>query len=158
MMNKLKEIKDKLFKNKKRNIIAICVLIVIILIIILINKYWIPKKDKNTIMYNDIVTMIDNKDTFLIYYYNSKSSNKNNKNIKKYLDKEGIRYFNYNDVLIKREEYSNFLNLINIDKSLFGTPSLIYIKNGKMYGNLINIDNSDIVKQFIDTYDLYVVK
>ena len=158
MMNKLKEIKDMLFKNKKRNIIAICVLIVIILIIILINKYWIPKKDKNTIMYNDIVTMIDNKDTFLIYYYNSKSSNKNNKNIKKYLDKEGIRYFNYNDVLIKREEYNNFLKLINIDKSLFGTPSLIYIKNGKMYGNLINIDNSDIVKQFIDTYDLYVVK
>lgn len=158
MMNKLKEIKDKLFKNKKRNIIAICVLIAIILIIILINKYWIPKKDKNTIMYNDIVTMIDNKDTFLIYYYNSKSSNKNNKNIKKYLDKEGIRYFNYNDVLIKREEYNNFLKLINIDKSLFGTPSLIYIKNGKMYGNLINIDNSDIVKQFIDTYDLYVVK
>lgn len=158
MMNKLKEIKDKLFKNKKRNIIAICVLIAIILIIILINKYWIPKKDKNTIMYNDIITMIDNKDTFLIYYYNSKSSNKNNKNIKKYLDKEGIRYFNYNDVLIKREEYNNFLKLINIDKSLFGTPSLIYIKNGKMYGNLINIDNSDIVKQFIDTYDLYVVK
>ncbi len=150
----------KLFNNKKiRNIAIIIISLVIIIIALLIilgNR--VKKNDKNTTTYDEIVNMINDKDTFLIYYYNSKSKNKNNKEIKKYLDELGIRYFNYNDSLIKRNEYTEFLKLMEIDKSIFGVPALIYIRNGKMYGNIINIDSKEVVDKFIESYDLYTVK
>ena len=163
-MNKIKD----LFKNKKikkiienkrtKNIIIISFIVLIILIVIFISINKVQEKDKNTTTYNDIETLIKEKDTFLIYYYNSKSKNKYNKEIKEYLDKEKITYFNYNSVLISRNEYNKFLKLIGIDKNLFGTPALIYIKNGKMYANIININSKKSVKSFINHYDLYTIK
>lgn len=161
MINKFKIIIDKIFKekNKVRILIIICILIILVIGgIILLTKYIVSNSDKNTTTYAEIKKMIDNKDTFLIYYYNSKSKNKNNKEIKKYLDELGIRYFNYNDALINREEYNNLIKLLNIDKEVFGIPSLIYINNGMIYANIINIDNKEIVDKFIDNYDLYTVK
>ena len=156
MTNKIKEI----FKNKKiRNIIIVLLVIIVVtfIIIFILNKR-VANKDKNTTSYDEIVSMINNKDTFLIYYYNSKSKNKYNTEIKEYLDELGIKYFNYNDVLLKRKEYGEFLKLINIDKNDFGMPALIFIRGGKMYANIINIDNKEVVKKFIDNYDLYTVK
>ena len=151
-------IKD-IFKNKKiRYIITLFIIIIILFIIIFLLNKRVDNKDKNTTTYDEIVTMINNKDTFLIYYYNSKSKNKYNKEIKKYLDELGIRYFNYNDALINKEEYNNFIKLLNIDKEVFGIPSLIYINNGMVYANIINIDNKEIIDKFIDNYDLYIVK
>ena len=134
--------------------ILLIVIVLTIVIIFMIDR----NNNKNTITYDEIVSMFNDKDTFLIYYYNSKSKNKNNRDIKKYLDELGIRYFNYNDSLIKREEYKEFLKLINIDKDVFGIPAIVYIKDGKMYANLINIDSRDVVKKFIEDYDLYTVK
>ncbi len=156
MINRIKDI----FNNKKiRNIIIISFVIVLLIIIIffIISKR-VDKKDMNTATYNEIKSMIDNKDTFLIYYYNSKSKNKHNNEIKKYLDEKGIKYFNYNDVLVDRDEYNKLLELLNMDKDDFGIPSLIYIKDGTMYANIINIDSKNIVDSFIDNYDLYTVK
>ena len=156
ILNKIKDV----FKNKKiRNIIIISfIVIIVIIIMILIFHKRVDKDDMNTTTYDEIVDMINDKDTFLIYYYNSKSKNKNNKDIKKYLDELGIRYFNYNDSLIKRNEYIELLKLMEIDKNVFGVPALIYIRNGKMYGNIINIDSKEVVDKFIDNYDLYTVK
>ena len=156
ILNKIKDV----FKNKKiRNIIIISfIVIIVIIIMILIFHKRVRKEDMNTTTYDDIVNMVNDKDTFLIYYYNSKSSNKYNKEIKEYLDELEIRYFNYNDALITREEYDKLLKLINIDKQVFGMPSLIYIKNGKMYANIINIDNKEVIDKFIESYDLYTVK
>ena len=161
MIDKLKIIIDKIFKDKKklRILLILCILIILVIGgIILLTRNRVSDSDKNTTTYDEIKSMIDNKDTFLIYYYNSKSKNKYNKEIKKYLDELGIRYFNYNDALINKEEYNNFIKLLNIDKEVFGIPSLIYINNGMVYANIINIDNKDIVDKFINNYDLYIVK
>lgn len=143
---------------KIKRIIIIFILVLIILITILAFTNRVDKEDKNTTTYNNINTMIKDKDTFLIYYYNSRSKNKYNKEIKEYLDKEKINYLNYNSVLISRNEYTEFLKLLKIDKTIFGEPALIYIKNGKMYANIINIDNIKTVESFIKNYDLYTVK
>ena len=113
---------------------------------------------KSTITYKKIEKLINDKEDFIIYYYNSDSSNQNNMKIKSYLNKLHIKYYQYNDRYVNKEEYNNLLKLLNIDKKLFGIPSIIYIKNGKMYGNLINIDGELVVKQFVDSYDLYTVK
>mgnify|MGYP007005519298 FL=1 len=57
-----------------------------------------------------------------------------------------------------KEEYNKLLNLLNIDKKIFAPPSIIYIREGKMFGNIINIDSNRTVDNFIDNYDLYTVK
>ena len=113
---------------------------------------------ENTITYKQVKTIIKNKEDVVIYYYNSKSNNFNNWKVKRYLNKEGIRYYTYNDKNVDKKEYNQLLNLLKIDSKVFGCPSLIYIKEGKMYGNIINIDNTKVVKQFIDNYDLYTIK
>lgn len=155
-----KNIKEKLIKffSNKKVIYALLILLVVAIIGIVIYKVVDTNNNKNTISYNEIKKMVDKQENFLIYYYNSKSKNKNNRDIKGYLDKSGIRYYNYNDVYVDREEYNNFLKLINIDTKSFGTPAIIYIKDGKMYSNLINIDSKEVVETFIDDYDLYTVK
>ena len=153
----VKEKLKKFFSNKKV-IYTLLALVVIAIISFVIYRVVDTNNNKNTISYNEIKKMVDKQENFLIYYYNSKSKNKNNRDIKDYLDKSGIRYYNYNDVYVDREEYNNFLKLINIDTKSFGTPAIIYIKDGKMYSNLINIDSKEIVEKFIDDYDLYTVK
>ena len=76
----------------------------------------------------------------------------------KYLDELGIRYYAYDDVNVNRDEYYSFLKLLNIDSELFGFPAIIYINSGDMFGNIINVDSKEVVKRFVDDYDLYTVK
>ncbi len=164
MNNKIKntfsKLKDKFFLFGKVNPKLIYVFIGFFAIILgyIVICIILSNTNNSTITYNKLETLIKNKDTAIVYYYNSKSSNKNNQSVKRYLDKNGIRYYVYNDSFVEKKEYNNFLKLLNIDKKVFGLPAIIYINNGKMYANLINIDSTDVVKDFIDHYDLYTVK
>ncbi len=133
-------------------------LIVIIIILLILTIIATLNSGANTISYQEIENVIKNKDDIIIYYYNSSSSNFNNLKIKRYLNKQGIRYSDYDDKNIDKKEYNQLLKLLKIDKKVFACPSLIYIKEGKMYGNIIAIDNTKTVKQFLDNYDLYTVK
>ena len=149
--------KEKIKRYWKEIIIVILSIIIVILGVLLIISYH-RKTYGSSINYDEMVESINNKDSFLVYYYNSKSNNKNNNKIKKYLDKQEINYYLYNDKNVDKEEYAKFLTLIDIDKELFGMPALIYYKNGEIYGNLINIDGIEVVEKFIKDYDLYTVK
>ena len=154
----LKSLTDKLFNGKKINkkiIIAIAILIAIIIIGKCTYQYF---HERSTNSYDEIVKLIKEKDDLIIYYYSSDSKNENNKKVLGYLDKLGIKYYQYNDKYVSEEELNNFLQLVGIDKKLFDIPSIIYIKEGKMYGNLISIDSEKVVEQFINSYDLYTVK
>lgn len=108
--------------------------------------------------YNKVKNMIKKKDRALIYYYNSKSTNEDNMDIKKYLDEKKINYYVYDDAQVSRDEYNKLLDMLKIDKMLFGTPAIIYIYQGRMYANLVNIDNKKVIDNFIKDYDLYTVK
>lgn len=154
--------KDKFWKNKKFIIILLSVVAIILIttIVIIVNKknYGNGNTLKNNTNYEEIMKLINDKDDGIIYYYNSNSSNSANKEIKEYLDELKLRYYPYNDVYVDKNEYNKFLEILNIDKDLFGMPAIIYIKDGMMYGNIINIDSEETVKRFIDDYDLYTVK
>ena len=110
------------------------------------------------INYNGINELIDKDESFIIYYYNSKSRNKYNKKVKKELDNNDINYYIYDDMNLDKEEYNNFTTLLGIDKKLLGTPAIIYIKDGEMYSNLININNIDSLDKYIEDYDLVTIK
>ena len=145
------------FINNKKNIILIIVIFILVIGILFFLKNN-NSKETNSTTYEEIEKIINDKEDAVIYYYNSKSSNKNNKDIKKYLDKLGIRYYLYDDVNVDKKEYNKLLKLLNINEDLFGLPAIIYIEDGEMNSNIINIEGRDTVKKFIDDYDLYTVK
>ena len=135
-------------------------LIILVLIISLVVVFSIINKDNDmpSINYNGINELIDKDETFIVYYYNSKSRNKYNKKVKKELDNNDINYYLYDDKNVSKDEYNNFTTLIGIDSKLLGTPAIIYIKDGDMYSNLININNMDSLDKYIEDYDLVTVK
>jgi hypothetical protein len=148
----------KLFIIKKRYIfitISVLLLFAIILVYIKNNTFNNIVIEAN---FKKIEELIDNKENFIIYYYNSKSSNRYNKKVKKILNQKDINYYIYNDKKVTKEEYNNFLNLLGIDEKLFSTPSLIYIRDGNMYSNLININNINSLNRYIEDYDLVTIK
>lgn len=158
LINYINKISKKLQSDKeyrKKFIIGTVGLFIIIIAILAILLY---SGKPRTIDYKELKGMMDKHETFVIYYYNNKSSNLKNLTIKKHLYNKGIKYYLYDDMRTDRDEYNKLLNLLNIDKKVFGPPSIIYIKEGKMFGNIINIDNKKVVDKFIDNYDLYTVK
>lgn len=142
--------------KKTKKIIMSTILLITICCIIVTRT--VSNRNDNTITYSGVENIIKSEDTAIIYYYNSASSNSNNKKIKSYLNKNKIRYYLYNDKNVDKKEYNKLLKLLEIDKKLFGCPSIIYIRNGEMYGNLININDIDVVEKFIEIYDLHIVK
>ena len=140
-------------KNRIVKIIIICIVLISLMVTII--TFMSNNNEESTITYDEIVSKMKNKDKFLIYYYNSRNTNKYDKSIKKHLDDNGIKYYSYNDVYIDEEEYNKLLELLDIDKDLFGLPALIYIEDGIMFGNIINIDSNKVVDTFIKDYNLY---
>jgi ABC-type multidrug transport system fused ATPase/permease subunit len=147
-------IKDKFLTNKKYKIALISIIIFILLLITID----VINSKKNNISYNEIETIVKNKESTIIYYYNSRSINKYNRKVRKHLDKNNISYYKYNGSTVNKEEYNKFIKLLNIDKKTFKSPAIIYIKDGKVYGNLISIDNIEGVTIFMNDYDLYSIK
>lgn len=137
-------------------LIGIIVILVISNILLLIN--YNGNKDTVDYRYSDVIKKIENKEEFLLYYYNSKGTSSFNLEIKKYLDKEKIKYYYIDELDINKEEYNKLLELLNIDGDVYSIPALIYIRDGMNYGDLINIDNIDLVHDYLMLYDLYRLK
>lgn len=151
-----------IFSNKYFAFFSSLLAIILIIICILsftTNNFSFISSDDNTYINNDRMEEIaKNKEEIIIYVYNSKSSNKYNSKIKKYLDSNEIKYEIYNVNVATKNEYKKFLKLLDIDYDLFGYPSLIYIKDGVMFANIINISDTKVVDTFIKDYDLATIK
>ena len=151
----LKKLIDRVVADKKFRIIFIIIVVILIILLLFIFNSFGSKKN---ISYDRVKTALDEKEEIIVYYYNSNSSNKNNKEVKKALDKLGINYYIYDDAKVDKKEYDDLLKLLNINKEIFGAPSIIYIKKGRMYANIIKIDDPSVVKTFVDGYNLTKVK
>ena len=143
------------FENKY--LIGIVIAIAITILVIFFTT--VKKTSSKTDITNDeIKSLIDNKVTALLYVFNSRSSNDMNDIISSELDGLYIEYARYDVSKVTSEDYNNLLKTFDIDKDVFGTPALIYIKNGEMFANIINIDSKEVVNTFIDDYELSMLK
>ena len=148
-------------KKKIILIVIICV-IVIGIVLLLINKNKGknngPIIENNNTNYDRIKDIVNNGKEAIIYYYNSDSTAQINSEIKTYLDKEKINYYIYDAAKINQEEYNNILKALNIDNEIFGLPAIIYIFSGKVYSDIININDIEIVKRYVEENELTNVK
>lgn len=141
-------------KSTNKSIIyTISIIIIVVLVGLFITKLYGNSNEKNGDL-EELNSIIKDKRTTVVYIYNSKKDNKLNKEIKKYLKEIKYDYNNYDIKNVSEKDYKNFLDKINISDKVFGTPAVLYIKDGVMYSNLINITNAKSVKQFIKDYKL----
>ena len=139
-------------KENKKMIILIGVTIVLIIIVKLL-------MGNKTLEKIDINSIVKNKETMIIYV-ESKDSDKCSKcsEIEKYIDKKELKYSKYIIEDYSKEEYNYLLKKLNINKKDFGYPAILYIKEGKLYSNLINIPSTKLVDNYIKDYSLNKVK
>ena len=168
IINKIKKIdidiiKDKLIflKGKFKNInlrkdkFSIAIVCVVVLLFIVIVRNSLAKDeiyanvDVNNILMGTNVLYMDNTD-----YNECKFCNK----ARVYLDDKGINYKYYNVSSVSDDKFKEDLELLGIDKDLFGTPALIYIEDGRMFANIINISDTDVIDSFIKDYRLDKLK
>ena len=156
-------IKDKLIflKNKFKNInlkedkfsIAIVCVVVVLFIVIVRNSLAkdeiYANVDVNNVLMGTNVLYMDNTD-----YNECKFCNK----ARVYLDDKGINYKYYNVSSVSDDKFKEDLELLGIDEELFGTPALIYIEDGRMFANIINISDTDVIDSFIKDYSLDKLK
>ena len=142
--------------NKKFVIGIVSIILVIILILITIFNTTFSRSDNITI--EEISNVITNKESKIIYIFNSDSNNKYTNKIFNTLDSKNIVYSVYDISKVEDTEYKQLLEILNIDSSLFDSPALIYIQEGIMFGNIININDMDIVDKFINDYDLGIIR
>ena len=156
-MKNIKENKDvKTMTNENKSIF---ILVVIILVVMLIIYGGLQLMNTNSIKSTDISDIIKKKETKIIYVENSdgKKCSKCNK-VLKHLEKNKINYEIYDAKKYSTKEYEKMLQTLNINPSDFNYPAIIYIKDGVMYSNIINIENTKVVDLFIKDYELKKVK
>lgn len=140
-------------ENKKIVILGLAVFILIVVsVMILINN---KSSEKNV----SIDEIIKNSETKILYVENSdKKKCEDCKKIKKYLDRKKINYVLYDANKHKKEEYEKMLQSISINPSDFNYPAIIYIKDGSLYSNIINIKDEKVIDKFFQDNNISNLK
>ena len=146
-------------KVEENKMIGILVALIILVLCVVAVILFINNKKNDMVKNSDIENIIKEGKTAIIYVENS-DSKKCEKclDIKKYLNEEKINYEIYDVNKNTSKEYKKMLQTLTINPSDFNYPAVIYIKEGRIYSNIINVNDTKIVKQFIKDYDLTLVK
>ena len=150
----------KVEENKKENnMIGIIVALIILVLSVVAVILFINNKKNDMVKNSDIENIIKEGKTAIIYVENSDSKKcEKCSDIKKYLNEEKINYEIYDVNKNTSKEYKKMLQTLTVNPSDFNYPAVIYIKEGRIYSNIINVNDTKIVKQFIKDYDLTLVK
>ena len=142
-------------RNKQIVILVAAIVAVIAITTIVLNT---TKKEKETSKIN-VANIVSKAETKIIYVGSSDSKKcKSCEKIEKYLVNEKINYLTYDVEDYTKEEYNEMLRTIEINPADFGYPAVIYIREGRLYSNVINLADTKPLKDFIKTYELKKIK
>lgn len=146
------------FVNSNKKIVVLLIAILLVLVVFKVATKEVEKANdrKNRA---DISEIIKNKETKVVYI-GSRDSKKCKKcnDVVNYLKNEGIDFATYEVEDYSKEEYESMLKSIQINPVDFGYPAVVYIRDGKLYSNIININDTKAVATFIKDYQLKTVK
>lgn len=98
---------------------------------------------------SDVLRSIRKDETFFIFFTDSNNCS-NCLEVLDYLDKLGVKYYKY-DVDVERD-LDELSYSIRLNKDLIAPPGIMYIEEGKALGNIMDIDDMEVVESFIDRY------
>lgn len=157
MNNNMGTKKKKNSNSNKQVIILLSIILLVVIVTYLILKSFDSTESKvNT---TNIETIMKNGETKIIFVMSSdKSKAKDSDKMQKHLDSKNINYVTYDVSKYSKKEYEKMLQDLSINPSDFGYPAVIYIKDGKLYSNIINLSDTRVIDTFIKDYDLTKVK
>ena len=136
-------------------LVGIILLVVVAIFLVLRSMGTTSQKVDST----NIETIIKKGETKIVFVMSSdKSKAKKSNEIKKYLDSKNINYVTYDVSKHSKKDYQEMLQMLSINSGDFGYPAVIYIKDGMLYSNVINLSDTKVVDTFIKDYDLTKVK
>lgn len=142
-------------ENKKIIILVVSILVVILVCYLIMN--FIGNGSKNSS--DNIENMMKSSETKVLYIWNSDTKKcKECKKIKNHLKRKKIRYIDYDVKNYSDSKYKKMLTTLSINPPDFNYPAVIYMKDGSMYSNIINIRDTKTVDTFIKEYQLQDVK
>ncbi len=145
--------------NKENKVIGTLVLIIILVVCIVAAVLYINTKKDTIVKTEDVKDIIKEGKTAIIYVENSDSKKCGNcSEIKKYLDSKNINYVLYDVKKNSKDNYKEMLQNLTINPKDFGYPGVIYVKDGEIYSDIINIKDTKTVEKFIKEYDLTKIK
>ena len=141
------DFKKNIYDNKLIVIICAIVLSAIGIVSLVYNN---SNNSVHRVSSKDIKKVYDDKKTILLYVEDSNSNNcKKCDEVKNYLDSKKVDYVLYDVSKSGDKDYKKMLDVYGIDINSFKKPALLYIKDGNMYSNIINISNTGIIDQFL---------
>lgn len=155
----IEKVMNKIRENMTLYVISLNIIIVLLIGIIIVMNLSSTRalliQDNDNI---DIKEIISKKETKIIYVYSSDSKKcKYCSKVGQFLKNNKISYLSYDIEQVTKDNYQELLSSLKIDNKLFGYPSLIYIKEGEMFANIIHIDSIDTLRKFIIEYDLKLI-
>lgn len=151
-----KKVKNLTEENKKIMILVVATLFVMLICYLIV--FYIGSNN-NVVEKKSIKTVISNNETAVLYIWNSDEEKcKDCKMIKKHLKNQKINYISYDVKNYSKKEYDKLLLTLGINSSDFGYPAIVYMKDGMMYSNTINISDTKTVDSFIKNYELQKLK
>lgn len=141
--------------KKNRKIVVLVLAIIIVLIIFKVAIKEVEDNNKTKASNNEIKEIMKKKQTKIIYV-GSRDSKKCSKckEVVEYLKKEGIEFVTYEVEDHSKDEYNEMLKTLEINPDDFGYPGVIYVRNGRLYSNVINIHDIKSLETFIKDYEL----
>lgn len=135
-------------KDKKIITMIGIVLVIVVIAFFIIFTVNLNQKGKGNKEIKDVI--MQGQDA-VIFVQNSDSKDKDIlKEIKKELKNREIEYFLYDTTDHTKEQYSELLQMLSINASDFNDPAIIYIKDGTLYSDIINIHKVSTVSEFIN--------
>ena len=122
--------------------LLITIIFVIPVSILVINKFSSSK--------SDLLKYIEQKKNIVIYLTTDECSKC--EEYQKLLDNEHVAYFELNTK--KAQEFKEIMSRIEMTSKYATAPGVVYVENGKLSANIVDIKNSNELLQFIENYDL----
>ncbi len=146
-------------EKKENKVIGILILTIVLVICVVAGVLYFNLNKTDYIKTSDVKKIIKEGKTAIIYVENSNSKKcKNCKELKEYLDSKDINYVLYDVNKNSKGSYKEMLQNLTINPNDFGYPGVIYVKEGQIYSDIINIKDTKVVEQFIKEYNLTKVK
>jgi len=134
-------------RNKFLMGLGFVIIVTIPLLFLLINKFGDTR--------SSVLKSFYAKDTFVIYLNNSKECNFC-KVVMNKLDSDQVNYFSYD--ISKEKDYKEVLYKLEISENALDIPGVVFVVEGKVYSNLLGIDDINLLDSFLETYHLKYTK
>ncbi|MCI8347558.1 MAG: hypothetical protein HFJ12_06420 [Bacilli bacterium] len=156
-MNEKKKEKEIISNQENKKIMILVVAILVVILVCYLIMTFIGNGGNRSS--DNIENMMKQSETKVLYIWNSDSKKcKDCKKIRNHLRKKKINYIDYDVKNYTNSKYEKMLTTLSINPPDFNYPAVIYIKDGYMYSNIININDTKTVDVFIKEYQLQDVK